>query len=403
MSLEAIKHEMCNTVDSLSGEILGVSRKIHGNPELAMKEVIAVSTLTKAIEKAGLPVQKGVYGLETSFESKFGADQGPCVAILAEYDALPEIGHACGHNLIAASALGASLALAKLGDKLPGRIHLIGTPGEEGGGGKVIMERHGAFEGVDTALMMHPGFCNLVTTPILAAAHVDVIYHGKPAHSSALPDRGINALDGLITAYQAIAALRQHIKQSERIHGIITDGGQAPNIVPERAAGQFIVRAATAQELVALKMKVAHCFEAGALASGSRVEVKWAENPYYDLRTNPALMEKFQLNAEALGRVFTPLEELPLGMAGSTDMGNVSYAVPSIHPMLTASPPDSTPHHPDFAQHAGSALGEKAAIDGAKALGMTALDFLFDAHLRKTVKEQFDKDTVDNNLFSALH
>ncbi len=390
MSLEKLKNDVCNNIDSMTNTLLEVCREIHSNPELAMEEIKATSVLSKAIKDAGLPVEKGVYGLETAFQSEFGAKQGPCVAILAEYDALPEIGHACGHNLIATSALGAGLALAKIGENLPGRIRLMGTPGEEGAGGKILMEREGAFEGVDAAMMMHPGFVNLTNMPTVAAIHMEVVYHGRPSHSAALPEKGINALDGLILAYQSIAALRQHIKQKERIHGIITDGGQAPNIVPERAAGKFIVRAANADELEDLKKKVVNCFEAGALASGSRVEMHWDTFAYYDVRESKPLVEKFKLNAEALGRKFTPIEELESSGAGSTDMGNVSYVVPSIHPVLASSPMNCTIHHPDFTKHAGSEMGEAAAIDGAKALAMTTLDFLFDPQFQKIVKEHFE-------------
>ncbi len=392
MSLEKLKNDVCNNIDSMKNALLEVCHEIHSNPELAMEEVKATNVLSKAIKDAGLPVEKGVYGLETAFQSEFGAKQGPCVAILAEYDALPEIGHACGHNLIATSALGAGLALAKIGENLPGRIRLMGTPGEEGAGGKILMEREGAFEGVDAAMMMHPGFANLTNMPTVAAIQMEVIYHGRPSHSAALPEKGINALDGLILAYQSIAALRQHIKQKERIHGIITDGGQAPNIVPERAAGKFIVRAANADELEDLKKKVVNCFEAGALASGSRVEMHWNTFAYYDVRESKPLVEKFKLNAEVLGRKFTPIEEL-VSSGASTDMGNVSYVVPSIHPVLAASPMNCTIHHPDFTKYAGSEMGEAAAIDGAKALAMTTLDFLCDPQFQKIVKEHFEKNT----------
>ncbi|MCP4753099.1 MAG: M20 family metallopeptidase [Proteobacteria bacterium] len=389
MSVENAKQEVCAIIESMKDQLLNVSRTIHANPELALKETKAAALLTETIENAGLPVERGAYGLDTAFVSEFGSDEGPCVAILAEYDALPKIGHACGHNLIATAALGAGLSLAKLGDRLPGRVKLMGTPGEEGGGGKIIMDNRGAFKKVDTAMMIHPGGVNLPSMPTLASTAVEAIYHGRPAHASASPEKGINALDAMVTAYQAIAQLRQHIRYTERIHGIITDGGQAGNIVPDRAAGHFGVRAANSEDLEVLKKRVQGCFEAGALATGATLEAKWAPGSYLDLRTNRPLIDKFLRNAESLGREFLPLDGLPVGAAGSTDMGNVSYRVPSIHPMLAAAPADCTIHHPDFTAYAVSEMGEAAAIDGAKALAMTALDFFADADFRREVREQF--------------
>lgn len=392
MTVEKLKKEVCATIDSMKDQLLKVSRTIHANPELALKETKAAALLTEAIEKAGLPVERGVYGLETAFESEFGSDEGPCVAILAEYDALPEIGHACGHNLIATAALGASLSLAKLNDRLPGQIRLMGTPGEEGAGGKIIMDAEGAFNKVDAAMMIHPAGINMATMPTLAATGVKVIYHGRPAHAAASPHEGINALDALVTAYQAVAQLRQHIRYTERISGIITDGGKASNIIPEKAAGTFGVRAANKDELEVLKKKVQGCFEAGASATGATLEAKWATASYLDLRANWPLVEKFQRNAESLGREFIPLDKVPVGAAGSTDMGNVSYRVPSIHPMIAAAPAGCTIHHPDFTGYAGSEMGDAAAIDSAKALAMTALDFLTDADLQESVRNQFEAE-----------
>jgi len=392
MTVEKLKEEVCATIESMKDELLKVSRTIHANPELAFKETKAAALLTETVEKAGLPVERGVYGLDTAFESEFGSDQGPCVAILAEYDCLPDIGHACGHNLIATAALGASLSLAKLGDRLPGRIKFMGTPGEEGAGGKIIMDAEGAFTNVDAAMMIHPAGINLATMPTLAATGVKVIYHGRSAHAAAGPHQGINALDALVTAYQAIAQLRQHIQHSERISGIITDGGQASNIIPDRAAGTFGVRAANKEELEVIKKKVQGCFEAGASATGATLEANWAEASYLDLRTNWPLAHVFQHNAESLGREFIPYDMIPQSAAGSTDMGNVSYRVPSIHPLMAAAPAECTIHNPEFTKYAGSELGDSAAIDGAKALAMTALDYLTQAELRQKVQEQFEAE-----------
>ena len=252
------------------------------------------------------------------------------------------------------------------------------------------MARNGALEGIDAALMIHPASVNLITMPCIAMAEVDVVYAGLSAHASAMPERGINALDGLMIAYQAIAALRQHIPFSQRIHGIITDGGQAPNIVPERAAGRFYVRAANFDELQPLKRRVEGCFRSGAEATGAKVDIQWGDSDYRDLLFNEPLAEAFRANAEQLGREFVPIEKIPPNFAGSTDMGNVSYRVPSIHPMLACAPIDCTIHNPEFEKWAGSDTGDAAALDGAKALAMTALDFLTDEDLRERSRNIFD-------------
>lgn len=383
------RERMLEAVDAAADELIGISRDIHARPELAFEEHYASERLTGAMVDHGMSVTLGVYGLETAFEAEFGSGDGPCVALLAEYDALPGIGHACGHNLIATAALGAAFALKALDGDLPGRVRLLGTPAEEKGGGKELMARAGAFDGVDAALMIHPSGINLVTMPCLCYADVRVVYHGRSAHASAMPHKGINALDGLLLAYQAISNLRQHIRGTERIHGIVTDGGQAPNIVPDRAAGEFYVRAATAAQLEALKPRVQACFEAGAKGAGCEVEITWGDVDYLDLNTNWPLAERFQHHAEGLGREFYPIEKLGVGGAGSTDMGNVSQRVPSIHPMLAAAPRNVVIHHPDFARYAGSELGDAAALDGARSLALTAFDFLADADLRTATLKAF--------------
>ena len=381
-------------IDELADDLLAVSHGIHANPELAFEEHDACALLASTARRFELPIDTGVYSLETSFEGSFGgARPGPCVAILAEYDALPGIGHACGHNLIATAALGAALGLQAVADQLPGTVRLIGTPAEERGGGKELMARAGAFDGVDAAMMMHPAGVNLTTMPCICVAEVEVIYHGRSAHASAMPHKGINALDGLLLAYQAISNLRQHIRDNERIHGIVTEGGQAPNIVPDRAVGDFYVRATNETTLAKLKPRVQACFEAGAKASGCEVEVNWANIDYLDLNTNWPLADCFQRHGESLGREFLKLEAL--GGAGSTDMGNVSYRVPSIHPMLACAPPNVVIHNPEFAKWARSEQGDAAALDGAKALALTAAEFLQSKSLQSQTSKAFE---ISNGL-----
>jgi len=391
--LDTLKDEVCSRIDAMRSDLVKVSHSIHAHPELAFQEQHAHDLLTGAVSDAGLKVVRGAYGLVTAFESEFGSASGPRVALLAEYDALPGIGHACGHNLIATSALGAALALRGVAGKLPGSIRFLGTPAEESGGGKELMARQGAFARVDAAMMIHPAGINLATMPSLAWSEVKVSYHGVSSHASAMPERGVNALDALITAYNTIAMLRQHIRPSERIHGIVTRGGDAPNIVPEFASGHFYVRAKDMHDLEALRPRVLACFEAGARATGASLAVEWSDVDYLDLNTNWPIAQRFQRNAEKFGREFMPLEKLPASMKGSTDMGNVSHRVPSIHPMLACAPPHVSIHNPEFARYASSPTGDQAAIDGAKALAMTALDFLCDAGLRGDAKQAFEKST----------
>ena len=386
-----LRAEIDAAVDAVGPTLLNVSHAIHERPELAFEEHFACQTLTKALRDHALPVKTGVYTLETAFETTINPDHsGPTVAVLAEYDALPDIGHACGHNIIATTALGAALALNTVASQLPGRVKLLGTPAEERGGGKELMARAGAFEGIDAALMIHPAGVNLATMPSICIAEVEVIYHGRASHASAMPHKGINALDGLLLAYQAISNLRQHIRATERIHGIVEEGGSAPNIVPDRTVGQFYVRAANEKDLAKLKPRVQACFEAGATGSGCTVEVNWAGVDYLDLNTNWPLAGRFRHHAEQLGRSFVEHEQALKFGAGSTDMGNVSYRLPSIHPMLAVAPPNVVIHNPEFAQWARSEKGDAAVIDGAKALAQTAADYLLSPELQRQSAEAFE-------------
>ena len=396
MDVATRKERVCQGVDRLRDTVLRISREIHAAPELAFEEHQAAALLTDVLEKAGIAVQRGVYGLPTAFEGRLGSGDAPCVALLAEYDALPEMGHACGHNIIAAAAAGAALALRELvregpSDVLPGQIRILGTPAEERGAGKELMARAGAFREVDFAMMIHPSGVNLISMPSIAVAEVEVRYRGEPAHAAAMPHRGINALDALVLAYQSIGALRQHIQVTEKVHGIITDGGQAPNVVPERSAGAFYARAADRAALGVLKGRVEGCFRAGAEATGAKLEFEWGKADYLELRRNGPLELAFQQNAEALGRAFFPFDKLPAGLQGSTDMGNVSHRVPSIHPLVAAAPLHLMTHQSEFTEYAGSEMGDQAALDGAKALAMTAIDVLCDESLKARAREVFEE------------
>ncbi len=387
--LDALKRETCDRIDAMAPELIDISHQIHAKPELAFEEHFAAGLLADTLEKHDLETKRNAFGLETAYASSFG-DGGAEVAILSEYDALPGIGHACGHNIIATTGLGAALGLAGLSGKLPGRIRYLGTPAEEMGGGKELMAQEGAFDGLDAAMMVHPAGIDLETMPCICVSEVKVTYHGKSAHASAMPHAGLNALDALVTAYQTLAQLRQHIRPTERIHGIFTETGLAPNIVPDKASGLFYVRAKNAGELADLKQRVQNCFDAGALSSGCRAEVEWAKADYLDMKTSFAISEAYVKNAETLGREFIDLSMLPSSSAGSTDMGNVSHRVPSIHPMISCAPANVVIHNPEFAKWAGSDLGDKAVVDGAKSLAMTALDFLMSPDMQARAKADFD-------------
>jgi len=388
MSLEQLKKDVAAAVDGMRAELLELSHAIHQEPELALEEFKAAKRLSDAVAGHNLPVEREAFGVKTAYASEFGNDKGPVIAVLSEYDALPGVGHACGHNIIATAGLGAAVALAKLGARLPGRVRYLGTPAEERIGGKELMARAGAFDGADAAMMIHPANIYLAAMPCIAVSEVDATYFGKAAHASAMPYRGLNALDAVVSAYQSIAQLRQHIRQTERIHGIIIEGGLAANIVPERAACRFYVRARDMHDLATLKKRVQACFEAGALSTGCKLETRWISD-YLDLKTNWPMAQAFEKNFEALGRKLTPLSSVPPGFAGSTDMGNVSHRVPSIHPMIGVAPKDVIIHNAEFARWAASDKGDAAVLDGAKSLAHTALDLMCDTGLMKQVRTEF--------------
>jgi amidohydrolase len=388
VDIESLKRRACDQIDSERDALIDLSARIHAHPECKFEETRAAAWLAEYLDGAGYDVQRSAFGLPTAVAARIGTTR-PRVAILCEYDALPGIGHACGHNIIAAAGAGAARGLAAVLGDAGGSALVLGTPAEEGGGGKVLMAQAGAFDGVDAAMMVHPAGMELVSMGVLAVTSIEVEYRGRASHAAAAPERGINALDGLVTAYNAIAQLRQHIRRSERIHGIITDGGQAPNIVPERAAGVFYVRAATEKRLKELKLRVDRCFEAGALASGAEVRQRTLGEDYSDMLTNPALASAYRANLARLGRTAIEPENGRVPVTGSTDMGNVSKLVPSIHPMIAIAPPTVSLHSKEFAEFAASVSGNQAVIDGAKVLAMTAIDVLCQADLRAAMEASF--------------
>jgi amidohydrolase len=329
-----------------------------------------------------MDVEHPYAGVGTAFRATAGS--GPLhIAICAEYDALPGIGHACGHNIIAAAAAGAGIAAAAVADSIGVTVSVIGTPAEEGGGGKILLLKRGGFAGVHAAMMVHPGPVDIADMPYLAAQRVEVRYTGKEAHASSFPERGINAADALTVAQVAIGLLRQHIRPTDRVHGIVTKGGDAPNVVPARTSAEYSIRARTLEHLEDIRKKVFSCFEAGALATGCSVEIVPTEIPYAEVRNDPEMLALYRANAEALGRTFLGVEPSRLERtAGSTDMGNVSLEVPSIHPSIGINSWPAVNHQPEFAAHTITPEGDRAVYDGALAMAWTIIDMATDEGMR---------------------
>jgi amidohydrolase len=375
-------------VAARTDSLLDLSHDIWEHPELNFEEHHAHGVLTDALEAAGLEVERHAYGLETAFRAQVGDGSGPVVAICCEYDALPGIGHACGHNIIAAAGLGAGLAAAGVAEQFGATVIILGTPAEEGGGGKIIMAERAAFDGVDVAMMVHPADAELDAFHTLAVHHMSCEFHGHAAHAAAAPEMGRNALDAAVLAYQNVAALRQHIAVDERIHGIFTDGGAKPNIVPDYAAQEWFVRSATPTRLLALEERVLNALAAGASATGCDFTSTWISPPYSDMVNISALQDVWIRHLSDLGRDVQPAATRPTLM-GSTDMGNVSYVAPSIHPMIRVAPDGVSIHTEDFADFALGLQGDAAVVDGALGLALTAVDLLADAALVKSAREEW--------------
>ncbi|HZA75605.1 MAG TPA: M20 family metallopeptidase [Acidimicrobiales bacterium] len=386
--LSDVKARLAAEVDRRRGLLVDVSHQIHAQPELGYEERFAHDLLTRVLEEEGLGVTRSARGMDTAFEAHAGST-GPTVAVLCEYDALPGIGHACGHNVIAAAGLGAGLAAAALAEELGGRVAVVGSPAEEGGGGKLHLIDAGAFKGVDAALMVHPADADLAAMDVIAVHEVVVTYTGEAAHAAAFPHRGRNALDAAVLGYVNVAALRQHIAPGERIHGIISHGGDKPNIVPARAQSEWMVRSPTLAGLDRLKQRFVACLEAGAEAAGCEIDIGWRDVVYADMVDNQAIVERYRANAEALGRMVRS-PSTTRRVVGSTDMGNVSYEVPAIHPMIQVAPPGVPIHTPAFAGFAGGPEGDQAVVDGAKALAFTVADLWLDEGLVDLARAEWE-------------
>lgn len=386
--VEALKTAVCAEVDRLADQLLHASHEIHAHPELNFEEHFAHDLLVDQLRAARLDPTEHAYGVDTAFEASAGSE-GFNVAVLCEYDALPGIGHACGHNVIATAGLGAGLAAATVAARAGGRLRIMGTPGEEGGGGKIAMARRGAFEHVDAAMMVHPADADLIAMDCIALQELHVRFHGKAAHAAAAPWEGRNALDAAVLGYMNVAALRQHIRPTERVHGVISHGGDKANIVPKETAMEWIVRSSTIESLQPLKERVLTCLQSAAMACACTVDHEWHSHTYADMIDNGPMVASYVANAARIGRNVVDPAVLGRGVVGSTDMGNVSYLVPSIHPMIKVAGDGVAIHTVEFAEWARSPDGDRAVLDGAKAMAMAIVDLWTSAELREAATAAF--------------
>ena len=387
MDIEKLKAKVRDSIETQREQLIQLSLNIHDNPELGFKEEKAATWLTGYLEDSGFHIERGIAGLATAFRASYGQER-PRIALLAEYDALPKIGHGCGHNIIGVSAVGAGVASKRLIDSLGGSVAVMGTPGEENYGGKIDMVKGGAFKEVDVAMIVHPDTRNMPTEDALACISLEVEFFGRPAHAAGEPHKGINALDAMILAFTSINALRQHVRRDARIHGIITDGGEAPNIIPGHSAGVFSVRALDNDYLSELKNRVLNCFAGASVASGARLEYRWRDRTYAPMKSNIILSGLFKHNLESLGRAVEDFD--PRSGLGSTDMGNVSQVVPSIHPTIAIAPREVLIHTPEFAAATISEAGHSALLDAAKAMAMTVADILQPGTIDR-IRQEFDR------------
>jgi len=387
---DRLKKRVIAEVDRRRDELIALSLKLHANPETAFQEEKASAWLADRLEGEGFALERGICRIATAFRASHGEGE-PKVAFLAEYDALPGVGHGCGHNIIGTASTAAGLAAKAVVAETGGAVLVIGTPAEEAAGGKVYMADRGAFEGLTCAMLVHPGNRDVAVSQSLACLELNVEFHGRAAHAAARPEAGLNALDAMIASFANIGLLRQQLRDSARIHGIITDGGQAVNVIPHHTAASLLIRAEDDPYLDdALKGNVLACFQAGAQATGCHLEHRWGEESRYKaMRTNRPLAEAYRANIEALGRRVAEPE--PRRSMGSTDMGNVSAIVPAIHPTIAVAPVDIPIHTVEFREIAASEAAHEALLDSAKALAMTAVDVLTDADLRRRMRKEFEQ------------
>ena len=368
-------------VEAARSELVGLSHFVHSHPELGYEEFESSAAVAALAESAGFTVERRVAGLETAWRATAGSGDLH-LALLAEFDALPDVGHACGHNIIAASSVGAAIGLAAVADELGVTVELLGTPSEEGGGGKIDLINAGYFSGVHAAMMIHPWPVDRLSAQCLAVDHFDVTFTGREAHASAAPFEGINALDALTIAQVALGLLRQQLPAGDQVHGIVAEGGSAANIIPSRAVGRFMARSVTAERLAALRKRVNACFEAGALATGAQLSIEELGNAFSHMVNDDDILGHYRVAAESLGRSFTLDDDGVAPPTISTDMANVSLVVPSIHPLLGIPTGGAVNHQPTFTRACVTAEADEAVIEGAVALALTGVSVAGDAPLR---------------------
>lgn len=384
-----LSQKIDQTVDREREALAKLARDIHQNPELRFEEHKAAGWIASLLEGRGFKVERGLAGMKTALRASKGNGKGPKVAILGEYDALPDIGHACGHNLIAASAVGAFIAAAEVAEKTGGDVVFLGTPAEEGGGGKIRMIEQGVFEGLEAAMMFHPFDRDILAHPALASVWLQMTFKGTPAHAAAAPHDGKSALQACLDVFRLIDGQRVRFRDGVRVHGYVTNGGQAVNIIPELAACEFSVRATNVAELARVRAIVERCAQAAAMASEVEVKIV-AREGYRDMRNNMTMAKRFGDHLGALGRKANETDSR-VG-AGSTDMGDVSHVVPSIHPYLAiVDEGEALCHQHRFAEAAASDRGLDTAICAAKALARTAVELLADESLRRSVRDEWTK------------
>lgn len=368
----AVKDRIRSTIENVQSELVELSTRLHDDPETAWKEHRSSAEVAAALAAHGFTIEQPYVGLETAFRARIGTGSF-VVGFLAEYDALPGLGHACGHNMIAAMSVGAAIGLAEVADELGVTVEVIGTPAEEGGGGKVELIERGAFTELDFALMAHPAPDDVVEAQPFAVAHWHVAYTGRSAHAAAYPERGINANDAFVLAQTAIALLRQQLPAGVRVHGVQTVGGTAPNAIPEHTEGRWYVRAETTELLLETEERVRRCFEAGALATGAELVITPESGRYSEMRTDAEARDLYRANAEALGRRFEIAPEDASMNRASTDMGNVSQIVNAIHPFIGVGG-EASNHQAAFADACVGSEADAVQLDGAIGLAWTAAD-----------------------------
>lgn len=379
------KAQVRRAIEDRKTELLDLSHDIHTHPELNYQEHYSADRAATMLEGNGFEIERGVGSLDTAFVARTGTGELN-IGICAEYDALPGVGHACGHNIIAAAAVGAALGLAPLADELDITVTVLGTPAEEGGGGKVLMLQHGSFDGLNAAVMVHAAAIERDAMATLATGQLYVEFHGRAAHAAAAPERGISASAAMTLAQNGIALLREHLLDSDRVHGIVTNGGGAPNVVPPFTRGEWFVRGTTIARQKAVEARVIDVFRGAALMTGCSMKVGKTAPSFSDLRSDDRLTALWRANARELGRESLPIQ--PSDGRASTDMGNVSYAVPSIHPLIALESDGANIHEPAFERFAAQATGDKAVIDGATALAMTIVDMATDTSQRSALLEK---------------